>query len=146
MMTREGSKKINILMVEDDPADARLTSEILSETECIHCHVSAVSDGVDALAFLHRLKGHKNAPRPDLILLDLNLPRMHGFELLARIKTDRKLKAIPVFILTTSAAEGDIEKAKALKADYFFIKPLDLEEFEAAVSIIANIFPPGKCG
>jgi CheY-like chemotaxis protein len=127
-------KNISILMVEDNPMDALLTTEILSETEDVDYQVNTVSDGVEALAYLHRTNGYENAPLPDLIVLDLNLPRMHGFDFLSRIKTDPELKTIPVCILTTSEAEEDVEKAKELKADCYFLKPLDLNEFEAVVS------------
>jgi CheY-like chemotaxis protein len=127
-------KNISILMVEDNPMDALLTTEILSETEDVDYQVNTVSDGVEALAYLHRTNGYENALLPDLIVLDLNLPRMHGFDFLARVKTDPELKTIPVCILTTSEAEEDVEKAKELKADSYFLKPLDLNEFEAVVS------------
>ena len=99
-----------------------------------------MSDGVDALSYLHRRNGHEDAPKPDLILLDINLPRMHGFDFLTQIKADPELKTIPVCILTTSEAREDIEKAKELKAECYLIKPLDLEEFEKTFSrIIAGL-------
>ena len=127
-------------MVEDNQADALLTREILSETERVDYRVSTVSDGMEALSYLNRRNGHGDAPKPDLILLDINLPRMHGFDFLARIKADPELKTIPVCILTTSEAREDIEKAKELKAECYLIKPLDLEEFEKTFSgIIAGL-------
>ena len=139
-MTKQDQKKINVLMVEDNQADALLTREILSETEHVDYRVSTVSDGVEALSYLHRRNGYENASKPDLILLDINLPRMHGCDFLTRIKADPELETIPVCILTPSEAREDIEKAKELKAECYLIKPLDLEEFEATFSrIIAGL-------
>lgn len=121
-------------MVEDNPMDALLTAEILSETERLDYHVATVNDGIEALAYLHRQNGYVDAPRPDLILLDLNLPRMQGFDFLTLIKADQEFKTIPVCILTTSEADEDIEKARKLQADCYLLKPLDIEEFEAVFS------------
>ncbi len=118
-------------MVEDNAVDVFLTREILSESGQKFYKISAVKDGIEALAFLQRIKGYDRSSQPDLILLDLNLPRMHGFDLLARIKTVPEWKTIPVCILTTSESNADIEKAKELRADCYLIKPLDLEKFEA---------------
>jgi two-component system, chemotaxis family, response regulator Rcp1 len=134
-------KRVNILMVEDNYLDALLTSEILSETDRADYQVSTVKDGVEALAYLHGLDKYENAPRPDLIILDLNLPRMNGFDFLARIKKETGLKTIPVCILTTSEAIEDIEKAKELNTDCYLIKPLDLKIFEEAFSGIGSGSP-----
>ena len=135
-MTQQDQKRIDVLMVEDNRLDAFLTKEILSETDRVDYRVSTVIDGVEALAYLHKLNGYENAPKPDLILLDLNLPRMHGFDFLTRIKADPDLKTIPVCILTTSEAREDIEKAKELNAECYLIKPLNLQEFEATFTRI----------
>jgi|WetSurMetagenome_2_1015567.scaffolds.fasta_scaffold947246_1 two-component system, chemotaxis family, response regulator Rcp1 len=134
-------KRVNILMVEDNYLDALLTTEILSETDRADYQVSTVKDGMEALAYLHGLDKYENAPRPDLIILDLNLPRMNGFDFLARIKKETGLKTIPVCILTTSEAREDIEKAKELNTDCYLIKPLDLKIFEEAFSGIGTGSP-----
>jgi chemotaxis family two-component system response regulator Rcp1 len=133
-MTEQQIRKIKILMVEDNPMDALLTAEILSETEDVDYQVDTVSDGAEALAYLHKRNGYEDVPQPDLIILDLNLPRMHGFDFLAEIKREPGLKKIPVCILTTSEAEEDVEKARELHADCYLVKPLDIEEFEEAFS------------
>ena len=132
-MTGEIAKKINILMVEDNPADAFLTSEILAESERTSYHVTTVKTAFEALAFLNRMNGYQNAGRPDLILLDLNLPKMHGFDFLAEIRKDSNLTNIPVVVLTTSEIETDIDKAKELGVNGYLIKPIDLDEFESVI-------------
>jgi chemotaxis family two-component system response regulator Rcp1 len=135
-------KPVNILMVEDNPADAFLTIEILSESETNSYRTNIVRDGAEALSYLHKRNGYEKAPRPDLILLDLNLPRLHGFELLAQIKKEPELNDIRVCIFTTSEAQEDIKKAKELKAACYFIKPLNLAEFEGEISgLAAGLFP-----
>ena len=134
-------KRVNILMVEDNYLDALLTTEILSDTDRADYRVSTVKDGVEALAYLHGLDKYENAPLPDLIILDLNLPRMNGFDFLARIKKETGLKTIPVCILTTSEAKEDVEKAKELQTDCYLIKPLDLKTFEEAFSGISSGSP-----
>jgi chemotaxis family two-component system response regulator Rcp1 len=141
-MTKVTKKRtsISILLVEDSPAHAFLTREILAESEKAFYEISTVKDGIEAISYLYRINGYEHAPKPDLILLDLNLPRMHGFAFLARIKTDAELKTIPVCILTASEARTDIKKAKVLNADCYLIKPLDLEKFETTFSgIIASL-------
>ena len=131
-------KSVRILLVEDSPMHAFLTREILSKSEKASYEIFTVEDGIEALSYLCSINGYKHAP--DLIFLDLTLPRMHGFAFLARIKTDAELKTIPVCILTGSEANADIEKAKELRADCYLIKPLDLEKFETTFSgIIANL-------
>ncbi len=133
-------KSIRILLVEDSRVHAFLTRSILAESEKTSYEISTVKDGVEALSYLYRINGYEQAPKPDLIFLDLNLPRMHGFAFLARIKAEAELKTISVCILTSSESNADIEKAKELKADCYLIKPLDLEKFETTFAgIIANL-------
>jgi CheY-like chemotaxis protein len=130
VMTQKNLKKINLLMVEDNEVDVILTREILSETERADYQVNAVKDGIEALTYLRGRNGYKNAPAPDLILLDLHLPRMNGHELLTRIKADQKLRTIPICIFTTSETKEDREKARELQADGYLTKPMNLHEFE----------------
>ena len=118
---------IEILLVEDNPADVRLTQEALKE-EKLHMNMSVVNDGVEAMEFLQRQGKFASAPRPDLILLDLNLPRKDGREVLKEVKNDDNLKTIPVVILTVSKAEEDIIKTYNLHANCFVTKPTDLDE------------------
>jgi len=119
---------VEILMVEDNPADARLTEEALKEgLLCNRLHLAR--DGVEAMKFLRREEPFRDAPRPDVVLLDLNLPRKDGREVLAEIKTDPNLKNIPVVVLTTSEAEQDIVKSYALHANCYVTKPVDLQRF-----------------
>jgi len=127
-----GGSPIDVLLVEDSPGDVRLTQEALRESKrVIRLHVAY--DGIEAMAFLRREGSHERAPRPDLILLDPNLPRMDGREVLALIKGSEKLQAIPVIILTTSEAEADITKSYQLQANCFLTKPVQLEAFEGLV-------------
>jgi len=128
-----------ILLVEDNPGDVRLTREALKEGKILN-HVSVVGDGVEALAFLRREDKYANAVRPDLILLDLNLPKKDGREVLAEIKADVGLKKIPVVILTTSAAEQDILKTYDLHANCYITKPVDLEQFIKIVQLIEDFW------
>ncbi len=121
-------REIEILLVEDNPGDARLTTEALKEAK-VRNKLRHIDDGVEALAFLRRQGKHAGAPRPDLILLDLNLPRKDGREVLAEIKADQSLKRIPVVILTTSQAEEDILRAYNLNANCYVSKPVDLDQF-----------------
>ena len=114
-------KPVEILLIEDNPGDARLALEAIREAR-VRNHLHWVTDGVEALAFLHREGRHGNAPRPDLILLDLNLPRKDGREVLAEIKSDDNLKRIPVVVLTTSQAEEDILKVYNLNANCYISK------------------------
>src|SRR5277367_5308217 len=123
---------INVLLVEDNPVDVRFTHEAFLATHpSIHFHV--VSDGVEAMAFLRHQEPHLHAPRPNLILLDLNLPKMGGREVLAHIKEDASLKAIPTVILTTSNAEEDIAESYQLHANCYLNKPTQLDDFEHLV-------------
>lgn len=132
-MTEKDQRKIEILMVEDNTMDAILTSEILSESEKTSYHVTTVKNAIEALTFLHRKNGYEHAPRPDLVLLDLNLPKMHGFDFLAEIRQDNNLTTIPVVVLTTSEFGKDIDRAKELGVNGYLIKPIDLEKFESMV-------------
>jgi chemotaxis family two-component system response regulator Rcp1 len=128
-----------VLLVEDNPGDVRLTREAFSETSgTIRLHV--VSNGVEALAFLRQEGPHAGAPRPDLILLDLNLPKMDGREVLVQIKRDERLKTIPAIILTTSEAETDIVKSYQLGANCYLSKPVQLEDFESLVKSINDFW------
>jgi chemotaxis family two-component system response regulator Rcp1 len=130
---------IDVLLVEDSPGDVRLTREAFRDANrSIRLHVA--SDGVEAMAFLLREHPHENAPRPDLILLDLNLPRMDGREVLARVKADATLQAIPTVILTTSDAEADIVKSYQLRANCYLSKPVELEAFESLVTSINDFW------
>ena len=130
---------IEVLLVEDSPGDVRLTQEAFRDANIgIHLHVAA--DGVEAMSFLRRQGTHANAPRPDLILLDLNLPRMDGREVLAHIKEDENLKMIPTVILTTSEAEADIVKSYELQANCYLSKPVQLDAFESLVKSINDFW------
>jgi two-component system, chemotaxis family, response regulator Rcp1 len=131
--------EIEVLLVEDSPGDVRLTQEAFREANrAIHLHVAA--DGVEAMAFLRREGPHARAPRPHLILLDLNLPKMDGREVLAHIKEDDNLKTIPTVILTTSEAEADILTSYKLQANCYLSKPVQLDEFEAIVRSINDFW------
>jgi two-component system, chemotaxis family, response regulator Rcp1 len=132
-------RAIEVLLVEDSPGDVRLTQEAFRDSNvAIHLHVA--TDGVEALAFLKHEGIHADAPRPDFILLDLNLPRMDGREVLAHIKDDESLKTIPTVILTTSEAEADIVKSYQLRANCYLSKPVQLEAFENLVKSINNFW------
>jgi two-component system, chemotaxis family, response regulator Rcp1 len=129
---------IVVLLVEDSPGDVRLTQETFrTVNKSVQLHVA--SDGVEAMAFLRHEGVHAHAPRPDIILLDLNLPRMDGREVLAHIKEDDSLKTIPTVILTTSDAEADIVKSYQLQANCYLNKPVQLDAFESLVKSI-NFF------
>lgn len=121
-------KPIEILLVEDEPGDAYLATEALKSAKILN-RVHVVEDGVEAMAFLHREGCHSDAARPDLILLDLNLPRKDGRQVLAEIKGDTNLAAIPVVVLTTSSADEDVLRSYNLHANCFVTKPVDLEQF-----------------
>ena len=130
---------IQVLLVEDSPGDVRLTQEAFRDAnQSILLHVAA--DGVEAMAFLRREGAHVHAPRPDLILLDLNLPKMDGREVLAHIKEDDNLKTIPTVILTTSDAESDIVKSYQLQANCYLTKPVQLDAFEGLVKSINDFW------
>jgi two-component system, chemotaxis family, response regulator Rcp1 len=149
MPSRERTKPIEILLVEDNPGDAGLTREAFA-TGKIDNVLHVVSDGVEAMAFLRRQGKYAGVPRPDLVLLDLNLPRKDGREVLAEIKSDEILKRIPVVVLTTSKDEADVLKSYNLHANCFISKPIDLGEFIRAVRSIEDFWltivslPEGK--
>lgn len=128
-----------VLQVEDSPGDVRLTQEAFHDANMsIKLHVA--SDGVEAMAFLRKEGAHVDAPRPDLILLDLNLPKMDGREVLAHIKRDESLKTIPIVILTTSGAEADIVKSYQLQANCYLSKPVQLDAFQSLVKSINDFW------
>ena len=129
------NEAIKILLVEDNPGDVRLTLEAFKEGK-VSNEINVVNDGIEALAFLRQEGQYANAPRPDVILLDLNLPKKDGYEVLAEIKQDPDLKRIPVVILTTSQAEQDILKTYNLHANCYITKPVDLEQFITVVRSI----------
>ena len=130
---------IQILLVEDNPGDVRLTIEALKDAK-VYNNLSVVEDGVLALEFLHQRGEYRHAPRPDLVLLDLNLPRKNGREVLADIKTDDMLKTIPVVILTTSQAEEDVLRAYSLHANCYITKPVDFTQFLNVVRAIEQFW------
>jgi two-component system, chemotaxis family, response regulator Rcp1 len=135
---REGIP-IEVLLVEDSPGDVRLTQEAFrTVNETINLHVA--SDGVEAMAFLNREGANVHAPRPDFILLDLNLPKMDGREVLAKIKADEGFRSIPTVILTTSEAESDIVSSYRLQANAYLSKPVQLEAFESVVRSINDFW------
>jgi len=130
---------IEVLLVEDSPGDVRLTREAFKDAK-VHINLHVASDGAAAMAFLGREGEHSNAPRPDLILLDLNLPKKDGREVLAELKESLTLKSIPVVILTTSASETDIQGSYQRHANCFITKPVDLEGFLKVVKSIDNFW------
>ena len=138
-MNRENCRPIEILMVEDNLGDVRLTQEALSEGK-VRNHLHVVADGVEAMAFLRREGEHADAPQPDLILLDLNLPKKSGPEVLAEIKADPELRRIPVVILTVSKAEEDVLKSYNLHANCYITKPVNLDQFLEVVKSIEDFW------
>jgi chemotaxis family two-component system response regulator Rcp1 len=129
------TRSIEILLVEDNPGDARLTLEAMRDAK-VSNRIHVVEDGVEAMEYLRRQGRYSEAPRPDLILLDLNLPKKDGREVLAEVKADPVLKRIPVVVLTTSRAEEDVLRAYDLHANCYVTKPVDLEQFMRIVSLI----------
>jgi CheY-like chemotaxis protein len=138
-MTTVPRTPIEILLVEDNPGDVRLTREALRDAKVTN-NLQVASDGVEAIALLRKEGEHRHAPRPDLILLDLNLPRKGGREVLEEIKEDPELKHIPVVILTTSQAEKDILESYHLRANAYVTKPVDLEQFLKVVQSIEQFW------
>lgn len=132
-------RPIEILLVEDSPGDVRLTREVLKDGKMLN-NLNVVGDGVEALAFLGKKNQYATAPRPDLILLDLNLPKKDGREVLAEIKTDRHWQRIPIVVLTTSQAEEDILKAYNLHANCYITKPIDLDQFIKVLQAIEDFW------
>lgn len=133
------AKPIEILLVEDNPGDVRLTREAFKEGKVLN-NLSVVEDGAEAMAFLRQQGKYADAPRPDLILLDLNLPKKDGREVLPEIKGDTNLKRIPVVVLTTSKAEQDILKTYNLHANCYVTKPVDLEQFISVVRFVQHFW------
>jgi chemotaxis family two-component system response regulator Rcp1 len=142
-LTQEAFRKsgvmVDVLLVEDSPGDVRLTQEAFHDANG-SVRLRVASDGVEAMSFLRRQGVYLHAPRPDLILLDLNLPRMDGREVLAHIKSDDNLKMIPTVILTTSEAEVDIVRSYQLQANCYLRKPQQLEEFETLIQSINDFW------
>lgn len=139
MKTGDFGRPADILLVEDNPGDVRLTQEALKENK-VRNNLSVVEDGLEAMAFLHQAGKYADAPRPDLVLLDLNLPKKDGREVLAEIKEDPNLKHIPIVVLTTSKAEEDIIKSYNLHANCYITKPVDLEQFITIVKSIEDFW------
>lgn len=139
MHTYKIVKPIDILLVEDNPGDSDLAREALEDSK-MHNNLFVVEDGIEAMAFLHKTGAYENMPRPDLIILDLNLPRMDGREVLAKIKDDDHLKRIPVVILTTSSADEDVMKSYNLHANCFITKPINLAQFMKVVRAIEDFW------
>ena len=135
IQSAEDSPPVEILLVEDNPGDHRLTKEALHEGK-VYNNLHWAKDGVEAIEFLKQRGQHAKAPRPDIILLDLNLPKKDGREVLAQIKRDAELKQIPVVVLTTSEAEEDVLKSYELHANCYVTKPVDLEKFIVVVKSI----------
>src|SRR6202165_1074307 len=134
-----GAAAIEVLLVEDSAGDVRLTREAFKDAK-VHINLHVASDGIDAMAFLRREGEHANVPRPDLILLDLNLPKKDGREVLEEIKESPTLKSIPVVILTTSASETDIQGSYLHHANCYITKPVDLDGFLKVVKSIDNFW------
>lgn len=139
MPSRIVVQPIEILLVEDNPGDIRLTQEVLKEG-LIRNHLSVVDDGEKAIAFLNRIAPYLHAPNPNLVLLDLNLPRRSGLDVLKMIKTSAALRHIPVIIFTSSQAEDDINRAYDLHANCYITKPLDLEQFSRSIRSIEDFW------
>jgi two-component system, chemotaxis family, response regulator Rcp1 len=130
---------MQVLLVEDNPGDARLTVEAFKDAK-VHLELHVAVDGVEAMDYLHQRGEYASSPRPDVILLDLNLPRKDGREVLAEIKSHPELKTIPVVILTTSAAEADIQRSYLLHANCFISKPVDMDGFLTVVRSIEDFW------
>lgn len=138
-MKEQDSRSIIILMVEDNPDDVELTRQIIKDIKLVN-DMQVVEDGVDALKFLRREGEFADAPRPDLILLDINLPKIDGFDVLREIKGDDTLRRIPVIILTSSEDEEDILNAYDLYSNCFITKPVDLDQFARVVHMISDFW------
>lgn len=123
------ARSFEVLLAEDSPSDAALTREALRMVQQVDLHLHVVSDGVEAMAFLRKEGVFESAPRPDLVLLDLNMPRKDGREVLLEMKTDRALRSIPVVVLTSSSADADVRRAYELHANCYVAKPTDFAEF-----------------
>ena len=139
MVLKDKFRPVEILLIEDNPGDVRLTKEALKEGKLIN-NLHVVEDGVEGLAFLRKEGNYKNEPLPDLILLDLNLPKKDGRELLAEIKEDEHFKQIPVVVLTTSKAEADIIQSYESHANCYITKPVDMNQFIKIVQSIEHFW------
>jgi CheY-like chemotaxis protein len=138
-MTAQPTRQVEVLLVEDDPGDVLMTREAFEDYKVAN-QLHVVQDGADAMAFLRREGDYAGAPRPDLVLLDLNLPRMDGREVLEAIKGDAELASIPVVVLTTSEAEEDVLRSYSLHANAYVTKPVDFERFIEVVRQIDDFF------
>ncbi len=139
MLATKDPRLINILLVEDSPGDVRLTREALREAK-VHNYLSVATDGVEALTYLRREGVYASAPRPDIILLDLNLPRKDGREVLAEIKADAQLRRIPIVVLTTSVNTQDVRNAYDLGANCYIAKPVDLDRFLVVIRALESFW------
>jgi CheY-like chemotaxis protein len=139
MELSQPTRQIEVLLVEDDPGDVLMTREAFADYRLAN-NLHVCQDGVDAMAFLRREGDYAEAPRPDLVLLDLNLPRMDGREVLEAIKSDAELASIPVVVLTTSEAEEDVLRSYSLHANAYVTKPVDFERFIEVVRQIDDFF------
>lgn len=137
-MTDPEPRSINVLLVEDDPGDVLMTREAFEEL--LHNRLDVVNDGAEAIAFLRKEAPYEQAATPDLVLLDLNLPRRDGREVLAEVKADPQLRHIPVVVLTTSAADEDILRSYQLHANAYVTKPVDFDNFIRAIRQIDHFF------
>jgi CheY-like chemotaxis protein len=135
----EAEREIQVLLVEDDPGDVLMTREAFEDYK-VHNQLHVVNDGEQAMAFLRNEGGYADLPRPDLVLLDLNLPRMDGRQVLDAIKSDPELSSIPVVVLTTSEAEDDVLRSYSLHANAYVTKPVDFERFINVVRQIDDFF------
>jgi CheY-like chemotaxis protein len=133
------SRSIEILLVEDNPGDARLTLEAFKDGRVLN-NITVIRDGVEALAYLRRQERYENVPVPDLILLDLNLPKKDGRQVLEEIKTDEKLKRIPVIVLSTSASHEDVARSYGSHANCYITKPVDLDQFLHVIQSIESFW------
>jgi CheY-like chemotaxis protein len=139
MVTAANGRPVEILLVEDNPGDVRLTKEALKEGKLLN-RLSVVGDGIEAMAFLRREGKFADSARPDMILLDLNLPKKSGLEVLAEVKADQDLRRTPVVVLTTSQAEQDIVKSYNLYANCYISKPVDLAQFMNVIQSIEEFW------
>ncbi len=139
MRTKRSCEPVEVLLVEDNPGDVRLTKEAFKDGKICN-RLNVAGDGVEALAFLRREGRYANAPRPDLILLDLNLPKKDGRDVLAEIKAEEDLKRIPVVVLTTSNAEKDVLRTYDLHANCYIIKPVDFSQFITVIKTIEDFW------
>ena len=139
MVTKSLPRHIEILLVEDSPADVLLTREAFEQNKILNT-LYVAEDGIEAMDFLYKRGTYASAPRPDLILLDLNLPRKNGREVLAEIKADPELKKIPIVVLTTSGAEEDVLRAYDLNANCYVVKPVGFDNFMEAIQSIRHFW------